>query len=172
MGKPSRSKRSASFTVGYKKPPTHTQFRPGQSGNPGGRRKGSASTMTRLRRALEETVVVSENGRKKRLSKGELALKQFANRAAKGDERALLTLLRIGLTREETVPPEHDVHGSRVFVYLPDNSRRRAPVDGLEEPMESVIDKVKRNDRILALLTDRERELFLRVISKLEGVLK
>ena len=28
------------YEVGYGRPPQHTQFRPGQSGNPAGRRKG------------------------------------------------------------------------------------------------------------------------------------
>ncbi len=32
---------SASYEVGYRKPPRHTQFQKGQSGNPGGRPRRS-----------------------------------------------------------------------------------------------------------------------------------
>ena len=31
--------------VGYKKPPKHSRFKKGQSGNPSGRRKGRSSTV-------------------------------------------------------------------------------------------------------------------------------
>ena len=34
------------YIVGYGKPPDHTQFKPGQSGNPHGRRKGSKNYRT------------------------------------------------------------------------------------------------------------------------------
>ncbi len=43
--------------VGYGHPPTETQFKPGQSGNPRGRPRGSLGFKSALRRAFEATGV-------------------------------------------------------------------------------------------------------------------
>ena len=50
------------YAVGKGRPPQHTRFRKGQSGNPTGRRKGSLNMATLLERALNERVAVTENG--------------------------------------------------------------------------------------------------------------
>src|SRR2546423_15574968 len=48
--------------VGYRKPPRHTRFTKGQSGNPRGRPPGAKNLKTLLSDALNEFVIVSENG--------------------------------------------------------------------------------------------------------------
>ena len=78
----------APYLVGYKKPPRHTRFRKGQSGNPAGRPKGSLSLAKALEGALTEPVVVVERGERRTLSKFEVMLKQLVNKAAGGDLRA------------------------------------------------------------------------------------
>jgi Family of unknown function (DUF5681) len=42
--------------VGYCRPPKHTQFKAGQSGNPKGRPKGTISSANFLRKILKEIV--------------------------------------------------------------------------------------------------------------------
>jgi hypothetical protein len=79
----------AGYEVGYGKPPKDTQFKAGRSGNPKGRPKGSRSAITILRKALEEKVVVQENGRRRTRSKAEVMCTQLANKAAGGDLSAL-----------------------------------------------------------------------------------
>ena len=51
------------YEVGYGKPPKHTRFKPGQSGNPKGRKPGSKNVMTLLEQTLFDTVKVRENGK-------------------------------------------------------------------------------------------------------------
>jgi uncharacterized protein DUF5681 len=51
------------YTIGYGKPPTHTQYRPGQSGYPAGRRKGGRNLKTDVKRMLAMPVKVKEGGR-------------------------------------------------------------------------------------------------------------
>jgi hypothetical protein len=80
---------SADFDVGYGKPPKDTQFKPGRSGNPKGRPKGSRNAITILKKALEEKVAVHENGRRYTRSKAEVMCAQLANKAAGGDLAAL-----------------------------------------------------------------------------------
>ena len=44
------------YTVGKGKPPQHTRFQKGQSGNPKGHRQGSRNVATLLEQALNERV--------------------------------------------------------------------------------------------------------------------
>ena len=76
------------YKVGYKKPPLHTRFQKGQSGNPRGRPKGSKNFSTLLAEALNEPVVVTEDGRRRRISKRELGFKQLANKFAMAEAQA------------------------------------------------------------------------------------
>src|SRR5216683_1814367 len=79
--------------VGYKKPPKHTRFRKGQSGNPRGRSRGAKNLMTQLTEALNKKITVNENGRRRQVTKLEAALTQLANRAAQGDLKAMQIFL-------------------------------------------------------------------------------
>jgi len=94
--------------VGYGNPPEATRFKKGQSGNPKGRRKGSLNVATVFAQTLREKVVVNENGQRKTITKFEAAIKQFVNKAASGDLRALqflVTLCREAETREGISQP-------------------------------------------------------------------
>jgi Family of unknown function (DUF5681) len=79
-------------TVGYRLPPEATRFKKGVSGNPRGRPKGSLSVATVLARTLREKIAITENGRRKTVTKLEAALKQLVNKAVAGDLRALRQL--------------------------------------------------------------------------------
>ena len=49
-------------SVGYKKPPKHTQFKKGQAGNPGGRARGNKNFKTLWRDVMAQPVWIKENG--------------------------------------------------------------------------------------------------------------
>lgn len=101
MDEPIKSVRSESTTVGYGNPPEHTRFKPGQSGNPRGRPKGTLNMATVLERTLREKVVINENGRRNTITKLEAAIKQLVNKAASGDLRALRHLADLVVSAEE-----------------------------------------------------------------------
>lgn len=86
---------SGDYEIGYKKPPQKHQFKPGQSGNPRGRVRGSRNTRTIFEEESLKTVAVSENGKTQKLSKRELVLKTIINKAAKGDEKAQVKFLKL-----------------------------------------------------------------------------
>ena len=80
--------KSGDYEVGYGKPPVNTRFKPGQSGNPKGRPRGSKSFAGLMRAALSETVQVREDGQLRHISRREAIIKSWIARALKGDARA------------------------------------------------------------------------------------
>jgi Family of unknown function (DUF5681) len=83
------------YFVGYKRPPRHGQFRKGQSGNPHGKAKGRKNYRTEFLEELGEKVLVTENGRQRKLSKQTLIIKRMVADAIKGDAKARDHLLRL-----------------------------------------------------------------------------
>jgi hypothetical protein len=83
------------YDVGYKKPPLHSRFRKGESPNPRGRPKGSANYLTLLRRVLDQKVAVTEDGKRRKITKIEAAMTQLLNKAALGDTRAFQATLKV-----------------------------------------------------------------------------
>ena len=79
--------------MGYGKPPRHTRFTKGQSGNPRGRPRGAKNLKTLLSEALNECVIVTENGGRRKVTKREAIITQLVNRSATADWRAIKILL-------------------------------------------------------------------------------
>jgi hypothetical protein len=91
----SHNKLGKSENVGFGKPPREHRFKPGNSGNPKGRPKGSLNIATSFAKAIREKVVINENGRRKTISKLEALWKQMANKAISGDVAAARLLLQM-----------------------------------------------------------------------------
>ena len=79
--------------VGYCKPPKHTQFKKGRSGNPKGRPKGNRNFKTDVKDTLEEPVRLTEGGRSRTVSTQTAVLKRLREQALRGNARALDRLL-------------------------------------------------------------------------------
>ena len=84
---------SDDYEVGYGKPPRHSRFQPGKSGNPKGRRKGSRGLKTDLHAELSASHTIQINGRPIRGSRQQLMVKTLATRAASGDLKAQALLI-------------------------------------------------------------------------------
>ena len=88
------------YEVGYGKPPRGAGFKKGQSGNPRGRPHGAKNLTTLLNDALDEPVTVTENGRRREITKREAVIKQLVNKSASPDARSLKILLDLMLNLE------------------------------------------------------------------------
>ena len=88
---------SDDFEIGFGKPPRHTRFKPGQSGNPNGRPKGAKNLETDLQEELSEPMQVPEGGRERRLTKQRALIKTLVTRALKGNDRAAAKVLDLYL---------------------------------------------------------------------------
>lgn len=85
----------ADHKVGYKRPPLHSRFQPGVSGNPRGRRKGVRNFASDVKRALEIPVSLKDSGKTRRVSTQEALILRQRDKALKGDARALDSLLAL-----------------------------------------------------------------------------
>ena len=93
------------YAVGYGRPPLHSRFKPGQSGNPKGRAKGSRNLRTILKQVSNEQIQIREGDRTRRMSMMEALVRTTYTRAFKGDPKALASLIllwrQIGLTESD-----------------------------------------------------------------------
>jgi Family of unknown function (DUF5681) len=87
------NKKTDSAPVGYKQPPTHLQFQPGQSGNPNGRPKGTRNFKSDLRDELSETISFREGNREVSISKQRALIKRLVASAIEGNARSVATLM-------------------------------------------------------------------------------
>jgi hypothetical protein len=99
---------SNDYEVGYRKPPEHSRFKKGRSGNPQGRPKGSKNLQTDLAEELNERILVREGSRSMTLTKQRAIVKSLVSKAAKGDPRSMNVIAN--LIRTEN-PPDGSVGG-------------------------------------------------------------
>ncbi|AZQ68636.1 hypothetical protein EF888_16755 [Silicimonas algicola] len=82
------------YGVGRGRPPQHSRFKTGQSGNPGGRPKGSKSWKSVIEAELSGGVSLKEQGVELKVTKMEAFAKRLVADALAGSPRALGELLR------------------------------------------------------------------------------
>ncbi len=82
------------YEVGYSKPPTHSQFKKGQSGNPKGRPKGANNLANSLREAMARKLTVMENGKKRTMTVRDAVLHKLIECALNGKTSDQIRLLR------------------------------------------------------------------------------
>jgi hypothetical protein len=126
------------YEVGFGKPPKQTRFKPGQSGNSKGRRRGSFNMMTIVQKELEQEVEVSEGGRRCRMPKVQIGIRQLANKAASGDPKAIAMFIdlwrKTGKLNEATAPaaPAVDERDLQAFADLRELFKASHGSDGKE----------------------------------------
>ena len=102
---PRRAGKNEPYEVGYGKPPKHTQFKPGQSGNRKGRPCGQRNFRTAVRDALQEKVTIREGDRTRSVSRMDAIIRVTFNNALKSDAKAIAAFIQLarstGLMDEE-----------------------------------------------------------------------
>lgn len=121
--------------VGYKRPPQAHQFKPGKSGNPLGRPKGTRNLGTDLTDILGRSVSIRENGKERRISRQEALLLSLYNKALHGDVRAATAIVNMlsKLAPSRAEPPQADFLSQDDERILADFLRRRMSAAKVDE---------------------------------------
>lgn len=101
MSKTPRRKRGSSnssdgtYRVGRGRPPEHSRFRPGQSGNPRGRRKGIRNVRSEFELMMRIPVQIMLNGKPRKISSLAGMLYRLREKALNGDLRAIVANIEL-----------------------------------------------------------------------------
>ena len=110
----------ADYDVGYGKPPEQHRFRSGSSGNPKGRPRGSKNLASLFAKLAEQEITITENGHKRRISKGEAVVLQMLTKALSGDLRASKEVVQLMLhseaAQERHITSRPDVEKSKAIL--------------------------------------------------------
>ena len=95
------------YEVGHCKPPKHTQFQPGRSGNPQGRPKGSKSLAKIVQRVAQKPVRITGPQGEPTVSILEASLTQMAKQSTQGNLGAQRQLVALVKDSEESLSADH-----------------------------------------------------------------
>jgi hypothetical protein len=141
-----RRRGSTSYEVGYCKPPEHTRFQPGRSGNPKGRPKKTCDFSTAFKEVLSETVEINEGERKRRRTLMKAFLRATVGHAVRGNQKATAHVIAM-------------MHEAKLNMPPPLKKRPDGP------PSEKEIAEA---EELLALMNRRSPEEFAQIIIDLQ----
>jgi hypothetical protein len=102
------------YTIGYRKPPEHSRFVKGTSGNPKGRPKESKNLKTDLAEVLREKITIRVGERTMKVTKQRALALSLVARGVKGDSRAANITLnwieRYGDHNGGLIPPSRELN--------------------------------------------------------------
>ena len=165
------------YEVGYRKPPKEHRFKPGQSGNPTGRRRGKKSNLPSLHEERMKSVILDEAYRTITVRDGERTveipvvqaiLRSIALSAAKGHQRSQRMFTDLLQCVERENKAFHDSWLETAIEYKIDGMRevkRREKLgiptdDMLPHPDHVIIDMVTSTARITGPITPEEKAIW------------
>ena len=144
---PSEGERSEGgmYQVGYCRPPLHSRFKPGQSGNPKGRSRQSRNLRTIVKQVLSEDMQIRDGGRLRRMPAMEALVRTLRARVFKGDPKALASLILLarqsGLTESDEASADL-LHGPEYDAIIDDFlARHQVEKDASDDEVNSPIVK-------------------------------
>jgi hypothetical protein len=165
---------TATYDVGYGKPPQSGRFKPGQSGNPKGRPRGAKNKIPALNEErlksiiLEEayrTIKVNNGNRQVSVPMAQAIIRSLAVSAAKGSQRAQRLFSELLVTTEREHKQLHDEWLSTAIEYKVGWERELArreqlgiiAPDPLPHPDDIVIDMRTGAVRVKGPMTKEEK---------------
>ena len=138
----SAKRRKGDYVVGKYRPPVHTRWQPGQSGNPKGRRKGRRNVKTELKEIVSKKITIRDGETEEKVSLFAANLLAHGIKGAKGDARSSALFInharQMGLLEEEDPQGiESATRGDRGMTgFPPAPVKKPRPSDGLFEQLD------------------------------------
>ena len=173
---------SPNYDVGYRKPPAHKQFRPGVSGNPRGRPRGSKNRprMPALNEERLKAIVLEEAYRRVSINDAngpvsipmaQAIIRSLAVNAAKGNQRAQRLFAELLASVERDNKRLHDEWLATAIEYKTDwerelERRERLGIEApapLPHPDDIIIDMQTGQVRIKGPITKEEKVVWDRL---------
>lgn len=123
---------TAESKSGYKHPPEEHRFKPGSSGNPRGRSKGSPNLRTDFAQLMTARVPIRENGKPKRITRQQAMLLSLFDKAVHGDVKAITSIINMMIKLDPTSSVETAVDETLAEVdneIVADFLRRNQPTN-------------------------------------------
>lgn len=101
------------YEVGYGKPPRHTRFKKGRSGNPGGRPKRNLTLAEHMGEELAREMTITEGGRRRKRPVGAILCRRMLHDAVNGDAAARKDVIKLDAKRpqlEDDIPMVFTLH--------------------------------------------------------------
>ena len=106
------------YEVGYGRTPAHSRFQKGQSGNPGGRRKGQPSAQELILREAARLVKIKNGDKTEMITKHEVLARRLWAMAMQGDLGAARLVLTV-MTSAPMSGADVEDHDEAVLQSLP-----------------------------------------------------
>jgi hypothetical protein len=116
------------YDVGYGRPPSNGQFKPGQSGNPGGRRKGQPTPQETVMKEGARLVKIKRGDTVESITKHEAIIRRLYQSAMEGDiaaARLLLSWLAQSAPDRSDGPVEDETSNPALSLPPDDEALRR-----------------------------------------------
>lgn len=104
MGKKRRKDKNRDYEVGYGRPPKHSRFKKGQSGNPSGRPKEPTTFLESLNKHFSDTIKVTKNGREYKITTLSALSQKYINLLLSGDPK-MLKLFMDNIAKDINIEP-------------------------------------------------------------------
>jgi hypothetical protein len=127
-GQPPTDGGEAPYEVGNRKPPKQFRFKPGRSGNPKGRPKGSTSFETKIQKELSKLVTVHKNGKSVKMSKLDVGVTRLVDRFMTGDLKSTAIIIGLGKRNEKPKTGEENPEP----IAMPDEANLEFVVERLK----------------------------------------
>ena len=144
-------KKAKEYSVGFKQPPRHTQFQPGQSGNPHGRPKKKATVADVIQKELNARVAIVKDGKRQNVPMLTAIIKQLLTLAAKGDSKAFSNLMK-------TLKTHQSESGDNLATLVQEFRAIHAQGIGADQEQRSLSEIANPNDKAHGPLVPPERE--------------
>jgi hypothetical protein len=86
---------TASYDVGYRKPPKANQFPKGRTGNPRGKKRGEENTISAFKRVVSKRVKINDGEKVRAITLAEAVILKNYNAALQKDSFAMSNIFRL-----------------------------------------------------------------------------